>query len=152
MERFFGEGSVAVGSAKSLLNLFRTAATPSSRARIYEVLCGCVASPADAATRFAIQRTTAIGTEGSGFTPVNLDPTGPASASDFGVGVFAGEPTKTANAYLLQWSMNQRATFRWIAAPRAELILPATQNAGASFESVSSTVSTAHEAAMFFEE
>ncbi len=152
MERYHGHGSVAVGTAKGLLNLFRSAATPTSRAKICELNVGCVAAPADAATQFAVIRTTAAGTEGSGFTPVNLDPGGPVSTSDFGVGVFSVEPTKTGSSELLVFSVNQRATFRWVAAPGGELILPATQNNGACLQSVSSTVVTAHEASILFEE
>jgi len=152
MEKYSGQGSCAIGTAKAILNLFRAAATPTSRAKIYDLVVGSVATPADAATKFSINRTTAVGTEAAGFTPVNLDPDGPASASDFGVGAFSAEPTKTANAELLVFSMNQRATFRWVAAPGSELVLPATQNYGACLQSVSSTVTTAHEATVFFEE
>jgi hypothetical protein len=151
-ERFHGQGSVAVGSDKALLNLFRSAATPTSRAKIFDIIIGCGLTPADAASLFQVQRTTAVGTEGGGFTPVNVDPDGPASQSDFGVGAFTGEPTKTANAFLLQIPLNQRATHRWVAFPGGELILPATQNNGACLKSASSTVTTAHDVTMFFEE
>ncbi len=151
-ERYHGHGSCAVGAAKGILNLHVVDATPTHRARIYEVIVGCVAAPADAATKFAIIRTTAFGTEGAGFTPVKLDPASPDPTYDFGVGVFGAEPTKTASKELLLFSMNQRATFRWVAAPGAELVLPATQNNGACLQSVSSTVATAHEGAIYYEE
>jgi hypothetical protein len=132
--------------------LFKSAASPVARARIYEAIFGCKATPADAATDFRLVRTTAVGTEGSGYVPTNIDSGGGTSECDFGVGVFSVEPTKTANADLLRFSLNQRATFRWVAAPGSELVLPATQNNGACAESVSSTVTTAHEATMYFEE
>lgn len=151
-EKYHGHGSCAVGAAKGILNLHTVVAAPTHRARIYEVIVGCVAVPADAATKFGIIRTTAIGTEGAGFTPVPLDSAAPAATFDFGVGVFAVEPTKTANSELLVFSMNQRATFRWVAAPGSELILPATQNNGACLQSISSTVATAHEGAIYYEE
>jgi hypothetical protein len=35
-------------------------------------------------------------------------------------------PTLTAGATLLNWAQNQRATFRWVAAPGKELVIPAT--------------------------
>jgi len=150
MERYHGHGAAAVGTAKAILNLFRSAASPTSRARIFEFNVGCVATPADLATRFSIIRTTAVGTEDAGFTPVNLDPGGPASQSDFGVGFTGGEPTKTANSELYTFSLNQRATFRWVAAPDCELVLPATQNNGAALQSVSSGGTTQHEATILF--
>jgi hypothetical protein len=152
MEKFHGHGSCAIGTDKAILNLFRSVATPTSRARIYDLLVGCKATPADLASQFAIQRTTGIGTEGSGFSPVNLDPDGPASQSDFGVGVFSAEPTKTSAKELLTLSMNQRATVRWVAAPGGELLIPATQNYGAALNCVGSTGTTAHEGTVFFEE
>jgi hypothetical protein len=151
-ERFSGFGSCAIGTDKAILNLFRSVATPTSRARIFDILIGCKATPADAASQFAIQRTTAVGTEGSGYSPVNLDPDGPSSQSDFGVGVFSAEPTKTSAKELLALSMNQRATVRWVASPGGELVLPATQNNGACLNCVGSTVTTAHEGTIFFEE
>ena len=151
-EKFHGHGSAAVGTAKGILNLFRTAATPTSRAKIYELNVGSVAAPADAATQFGVIRTTAVGIEDAGFTPVNLDPDGPPAVSDFGVGFTGGEPGKTANSELLVFSVNQRATFQWRAMPGCELVLPATQNNGACLQSISSTVVTAHEASIFFEE
>jgi len=152
MEKFHGHGSCAIGTDKAILNLFRAAASPTSRAKLYDLLIGCKTTPADLASQFCLQRTSAVGTEGSGFTPVPLDPDGPASASDFGVGVFSAEPTKTANKELLAISMNQRASVRWVAAPGGELIIPATQNNGICLNSALSTGTTAHEGSIFFEE
>lgn len=152
MERFHAHGSVASGTNKGLWNLFNPAATPTSRARIYDLTIGAVATPADQACRFQIGRTTAVGTEDAGFTPVNLDSGGPAGAYDAGIGFSGGEPTKTSNKELLTVSINQRATFRWVAAPGGELIMAATQNNGAVLNSLSSTSTQAHQSSVWFEE
>lgn len=151
MEKFFGHGAAAVGTNKTILNLFKTPASPVVRARIYEFGVGCEATPADQATDFKLGRTTAVGTEGSGFTPVNLDPGGPAGECDFGV-AHSAEPTYTSNKELFQFSLNQRATYRWVANPGCEILLPATQNNGAGLKSSSATGTATHEAVMFFEE
>jgi hypothetical protein len=148
-ERYFGHGEAAVGTNKTGLNLFNTPATPTTRGRIYDLIVGCEATPADQATDFKVGRTTAVGTEGSGFTPVNLDDDGPASNYDLGV-AHSAEPTYTSNKELLQFSLNQRATFRWVAAPGGELLLPATQNAGAGLKSSSATGTATHQYAMYF--
>jgi hypothetical protein len=148
-ERFHGHVSCAVGTAKGLLNLISAATV---RPRIYDILLGCKATPADLATQFTVIRTTAVGTENDGFTPTNLDPDGPASLCDFGRGAFSIEPTKTANSELLALSMNQRASVRWVAAPGSELIAPATANNGLCLQSAASTGTTAHEGAILFEE
>jgi len=152
MERYSGHNECAVGTDKAILNLFQSAATPTRRPRIYEVGVSCNATPADLATDFVVQRTTAVGTEDAGFTPLPLDPGGPAAQSDFGCGAFSAEPTKTANSELLRFALNQRATFRWVAAPGGELMLPATQNNGACLNAESSGGTAAHIGCIFFEE
>ena len=144
--------SVASGSDKTLINLFNPAATPTTRGRIYEVVVGSVATPDDQAADFLLNRTTAVGTEGSGLVPNNLDPGGPAGAYDSGLGVFSVEPTYTAAKQLLAFQLNQRATFRWVAAPGSELVMTATQNNGAGLKTVTSTSTQAHGATILFEE
>ena len=57
--------SVASGTDKTLINIFHAAATPTNRGRLYDVLVGSVATPADQAADFYLGRTTAVGTEGS---------------------------------------------------------------------------------------
>lgn len=143
---------VATGTDKTLINLFNPAATPTRRAKICEIILGSVATPADATTRFVLQRTTAVGTEGAGFTPHNLDPVGPAGECDSGVGVFSVEPTYTANKAFIDFSLNQRATFRHVCNPGFEFVLAATQNYGAGLKSKSSSGTPAYEATILFEE
>lgn len=145
-------GGIASGTNKTIITLFNPAATPTSRGRIGELVVGSVATPADQAAKFYVGRITAVGTEGSGYTPNNLDPAGPAGAYDAGIGVFSVEPTYTANKELLVFSLNQRATFRWVANPGYELLLAATQNNGAGLKTSSSTSTQAYEATVLFEE
>ncbi len=144
--------SVASGTAKTLLTVFNPAATPTSRGRIYDVTVGSAATPGDQAADFLINRFTAVGTEGSGLVPNNLDPAGPAGAYDSGLGVFSVEPTYTAAKQLLAFQLNQRATFRWVAAPGSELIMAATQNNGAGIATVTSTSTQAYGVSFLFEE
>ena len=151
MERYSAHGTAAVGANKTVVNLFNPVASPINRARLYDIVIGCAATPADQATKFFVSRTTAVGTEGSGFTPNNLDSDGPAGECDVGV-AHSVEPTYTASKELLIISLNQRATFRWIAAPGSELIIPATQNAGIGIKSSSATGTASHEVAILFEE
>lgn len=152
MERYSaGCSAVASGTNKTLWNLFNPAATPTARGRIYDVVVGSDDTPADQAAQFRIGRTTAVGTEGSGFVPNNLDPAGPAGAYDAGV-AHSAEPTYTANKELLRFSLNQRATFRWVAAPGSELVMAATQNNGAGLYTAVSTSTQAYESTVLFQE
>lgn len=88
--------SVASGTNKTLINLFHSAGTPTNRGRICDIVVGSVATPADQAADFLVNRTTAVGTEGSGLIPNNLDAGGPAGDFDSGLGVYTSEPTYTA--------------------------------------------------------
>lgn len=144
--------SVATGSDKTIINLFNPAATPTSRGRIYDLNMGSAATPADQAADFLLNRTTAVGTEGSGLVPNNLDPAGPAGAYDSGLGVFGGEPTYTSAKQLLAFQLNQRGLFRWIADQGSELMMAATQNNGAGLKSVTSTSTQAYGLCILFEE
>ena len=98
------------------------------RGRIYDFLVGSVATPADNAAEFYIARFTASGTA-TGMVPVALDPADP-SALSTGLVNNSAEPTYTAGANLLKFAHNQRATFRWVAAPQSELVIPNTLNNG----------------------
>lgn len=149
MGRYSGYGSAAVGTDTTILTVF---GGTSGRVKVFDVVVGSEATPADVATNFVLARFTAVGTEGSGFTPVPLDPADVACNADCGVGVFSAEPTYTAGAVLLSFSLNQRATFRYVCAPESEFIIPATANNGIGCKSTSSGGTAAHEVTMLFVE
>lgn len=94
------------------------------RPRVYDLVISSVATPADNAGEYFVQRYTAAGTS-TAFTPVAIDPADPASLASAGTN-HSVEPTYTAGAVLLRIATNQRATVRWVAAPGGELVLPAT--------------------------
>lgn len=94
------------------------------RPEIYDVVIGSVATPADNAAQYYLQRVTTAGTV-TAVTPQALDPNDPAALATAGVNASA-EPTYTANAIMLRVVKNQRATFRWVARERGEIKSPAT--------------------------
>ncbi len=98
------------------------------RPKIYDILVGSTGAPADNAGRFSIQRCSTPGTPGSSPTPSPIDPGDPASIATAGLAVFTVGPT--LGVTLLQWGQNQRATFRWVAAPGKELVAPAVASNG----------------------
>lgn len=103
--------------------MWSIASATTIRPAIYELEIGSQATPADNAWEFYLQRFTAAGTS-TAFTPVAIDPGDPASLAAAGFN-HSVEPTYTANAYLGRFAGNQRATFRWVANPGAELKMPA---------------------------
>jgi len=104
-------------------------ATLPRRGMLYEYTVGVNGSPpADNELEIDIARMTADGT-GTAFTPNALDTADQAAVSSGKIG-YTAEPTVTANSFLDYFSMNQRATVRWLAAPGSEFIFPATTAAG----------------------
>jgi hypothetical protein len=151
-ERFsVSAAGVASGTNKTLINILDAIATPTRRGALYDLLVGSVATPGDQACKFIAGRTTANGTPASSYTPNNLDPAGPQGELTAGI-AHSVEPTYTANKELLLFSLNQRATFRWVAAPGSELLVAASQNAGIGLKAASSTSTQANDATILFME
>ena len=94
------------------------------RPKLYEILFGSGATPADQAFNMQIKRFTAAGTSTS-VTPQAIDPAEPASLAAGGSN-HTVEPTYTAGADLLSFSINQQATFRWVVPPEEGIVAPAT--------------------------
>ena len=119
--RYSIDGQDTNTAATSILGLTSAATI---RPKIYDLVMGSDATPADNAAEYVLQRYTAAGTV-TAVTPAPLDPADPAALASAGE-AHSVEPTYTANLILLQWAQNQRATFRWVAAPGGEIVLPAT--------------------------
>lgn len=103
-------------------------AATARRFKLYDLIIGSDASPADNAFLWEVAKRTAAGTSGSTPTVTPLDtsdtaaatvtPNNNPTASGAGSGTVLGIP------------LNQRATFRWVAAPGSEIIAPSTSCAG----------------------
>ena len=99
------------------------------RLRLQEVIVG-----SDAATlgtsnfRFEVQRSTTNPT-GTSITPQPLDLADASTATVFSN--LSANGTLVSGAVLLTIPLNEQATFRWIAVPGSEIIIPGTANSGA---------------------
>ncbi len=118
--------------------------------KIYEAIFGTTGTPADNAMIYTHQRFTAAGTA-SASTEQPLDPDDPAALAAAQENHTA-EPTYTANLILLQVALNQRATFRWVAPPRGELVLPATAANGVGCVMFHASYTGDYEVQYFWEE
>lgn len=99
------------------------------RERIYDMIFSQGSTPADVVCEWLVRRfDTADGT-GTAVTPEPLDSDAPASSvtvqEDHTV-----EPTDAGVIPILDFDLNQRATFRWVAAPGGELMIPAIATEG----------------------
>ena len=126
---FIGNYSLVASATLPVCSITNSAATV--RPRIYDIIMGSDAV-ADNAAKFVVQRCTTAGTPAGAFTAIALDPGDPASLVTCGYALFSAGNTLTASAYVLQWAQNQRATFRWVAAPTKEIVFPVTINYGVS--------------------
>lgn len=114
--------SAAVAASETPVNLIGgTTVKPG----IFDIVIGCQGTAADGTAIVFVQRATTAASGGSAFTPLPLDPDSPAAIATAHV---AGttEPTYTTSGELMEIALNQRATFRWVAAPGAELWVPKT--------------------------
>lgn len=130
MDRYsaFGAGAAAASPGRTVLEVVAAA---TSRGEIYDLIFSSDGTPADTAYLWKAMRGTVAGTA-TAFTPTEPDPDGPVPLLAANANASA-EPTYTANSELLDFALNQRATFRWVAAPNGGLRLPATAAARIGF-------------------
>jgi hypothetical protein len=112
-------------------------ATRPRRVKWYDLIFGSEASAADNPFLYILQRCTAAGTSTS-VVPQPLDPADAATEMDAGEN-HTIEPTFTSAQLLLEVALNQRATFRWVAAPGGELVSPATASNGIGIQTPTSS-------------
>jgi hypothetical protein len=107
------------------------------RGRIYDILFGHGSAPADTVIRWEVARATTSAT-GTAALEVPLDLDAPAADLLVEEEVTVG-PTVTVDQQLIDMDLNQRATFRWIAAPDAEFMVPASATGAIFFNASSAT-------------
>jgi hypothetical protein len=98
------------------------------RGKIYDILIGTDGTPADNYLEWAMSRMTAPSTSAI-ISAQPLDPADAAMASG-AVANSTTEGTFTSSAELWYVGVNQRASYRWVAAPGSEIVYPATSSAG----------------------
>lgn len=114
-------------SYKTLLAVFATSGSL-RRGKVFDLLLGTDGTPADNALDWDVSRMTANGT-GTAVTPNPLDPADVAMLGTVNVN-YTAEPTVTGASSLIDIGVNQRASYRWVAAPGSEILYPATANNG----------------------
>lgn len=138
MGKYVADFQRTASTTASVGSIGAVSTTQARRGKVYDVMFGSEATPADAAILWTMRRYTAAGTS-TAVTPVSLDPADAAFLGQAGEN-HTVEPTYTAGAILLNIPLNQRATFRWVAAPGGEIVYPATTANGVGIET--DTIST----------
>lgn len=128
MARWAVKANKGAANVQTILLLVAAAASP-RRAKLYDYSIGCGATPGDNAFAHIVQRCTTAGT-GAALTPNALDQADTLASTIVAKDTITADPTLTANAFLGRKALNQRATFRWVAAPGGEIVIPATASNG----------------------
>ena len=98
------------------------------RVKVYDLLIGTNGTPSDAAMEFAIDRVTTNSTSTVlAATPLDQADAAAVSTCTVNSSTFG---TIVASNEVFYIGINQRASYRWVAAPGSELIAPATSSAG----------------------
>lgn len=147
-----GAHQAITSTYKTLMQV--TAQTTSlKRGKLYDVTFGTIGTPADQTYEWDISRCTTLGTGGSAPVAAPLDPADAAAFTVVTVDPTA-EGTYTAATSQFYLGTNQRASYRWVAAPGSELLWPATNvnGLGLRTRSVSGGTATATAAFLFQEQ
>lgn len=120
------------------------------RGKIYDLLIGTNGTPADNPMEFDVARLTAPSTSAL-ITANPLDPADAAAAS----GVNANSTTEgtfSSSGQVFYVGINQRASYRWVAAPGSELVWPATSSAGLALRAKSASYTGTATGTVMFQE
>lgn len=148
--------SASAGTQQAMTTTYKTAmsltaatgATTLRKAAIYDISFGADGTPADNYLVYKADRQSTVGT-GTSATPTPLD-AGDAAALITGNVNSTIEPSVTANTQLLEIPVNQRASYRWVAAPGGELIVPATNTTGIGIRAKSASYTGTINAALHY--
>jgi hypothetical protein len=139
MAKYSNGVSKGAANVQAVAVLTAAAANP-RRIKVYDWSFGCNATPADAVFEHIAQRCTTAGT-GASVTPRALD-VADGQVSTVLNDTITVDPTLIAGAIMLRKPLNHRATFRWVAPPGAELVVPGTASNGFMFGLVAATTTT----------
>ena len=142
-----GFGGVKVATTTTYITLCAVAASSQalgtnggllSRGKVYDILVGTAGTPADNYMEYRLQRAT-MSTSGTGWAG-SLSSVSSAIVGDQADGTVSGflgvNSSNEANVTLASapamWyvGVNQRASYRWVAAPGSEFVYPATSSNG----------------------
>lgn len=150
MSKYAAPGTVAaVTTGYKSCMILRAPPTAMRRIKLGDFVVGAGDVPADNVCNLKILRSTTVGTL-TDVVPTALDPADAACVSILG-NLVTVEPT-TGGVALMAFAMNQRATYRWVAAPGEELIIPATANNGLAIQVQSPAYASVFGGSVIFEE
>ena len=150
MARYSADMNKATSSTTVAVGAVYCPGSGMRRVKLYDITFGSETTAADNAILHVLNRSTTAPTA-TAFTALPLDPADAAAVTLVGENATV-QGTNTAGAILLSVPLNQRATFRWVAAPGGELVIPATASNGVHFNTPTATNTPAITINCHFEE
>jgi hypothetical protein len=150
MANYSVTGTQSATSSSYKTAIIITSSATTRRTKWFDILVGTAGTPADNYMQFDVSRCTSVGTS-TAFTPLPLDPADAAALSAAGVNATA-EGTVTANSSMWNVGINQRASYRWVAAPGSEIVGPATSSNGLVLRVLSGAYTGASTGTVLFQE
>jgi hypothetical protein len=123
-----GVQQATAAAYKTQIAMWAASAVSLKRFSIYDLMIGTNSNPGDNEIEWDISRQTAAGTA-TAATPNPLQQADGAALTVANLNATV-EGTITANSSVFYLGINQRASYRWIAAPGSELVAPAVNLAG----------------------
>lgn len=130
-----GAGTQQAVTATYVNSLLATGAptTTPRRGKIYDLLIGTNGTPADNFMEWDISRVTTVSTSAAAGTLVAAPPLDSADAAATSVCTVNSTGTSTISVpNIFYVGVNQRASYRWVAAPGSEIVWPANTSATVS--------------------
>jgi hypothetical protein len=126
---YWGVNMNSGGSSVKTCGTICAAAASARRWQLLTLELGNATSPADNAFLLIVQRCTSNAT-GSARTPNMLDQADTLAATVVVTDTATADPPLTANAFLMNWPVNQRGSVRFVPPPNAPIVGPATASNG----------------------
>lgn len=147
---------IAINSQQNLTTTYKTlvqinaatGATTLRRGWVYDIMVGIDGTPADNVINWIVNRNSSQGT-GTTHVPTPLEQ-GDAACLLAGRVNHTIEPIVTDQTGLLQVAVNQRASYRWVAAPGGEFVVPAVDVNGIGVRAKSPAYASTGTASMSF--
>lgn len=131
--RYRSSGAQTLTTSITTALLLASNASTAQRNWLIEYVLSNIGTPADLVTLHTLQRITAVGTQ-TAVTPTKVDLADRVAQADVGENNTAGnEPTYTSNEEIDEIPLNNRGTYRWVAAPGSQIVCPATTGDGLGF-------------------
>lgn len=120
------------------------------RASAYELIFGNEGTPDDQVLNWVVQRITDPNTANATQVVATRLDLADAESDTLAYENHTAEPTYTATEEILEFPLNTRATFRWVAVPGSEIAIPATNLAGFGVVAFHASITTDYRATSLF--